>query len=130
MKKYSQSLEIIKKFALIHLSTVLYRLHQYKTMKTLGDEINTNPSVLSAIKNGTVKGISLGRVLYIYKQLDVEYALTECYRAGRNYYSFESEGNLQHGNDERGISRKGYCGTTHQFIGRPVIKASTEHQKH
>lgn len=88
----TKSVESVKSFALIRLSSVLFKLHQTKTMKEIAHDAKISPSVLSGIKNDTIKSIGLPRVLRIIDNLGIEYTLNISSRSGVKYYSFEMEG--------------------------------------
>ena len=88
----TKSVESVKSFALIRLASVLYGLHKLKTMQEIAMVAKISPSVLSAIKNDTIKSIGLPRVLRIIDNLNIEYTLNISNRLGVKYYSFEMEG--------------------------------------
>lgn len=92
MTTKSKSLDQIKKFALIRLSTIIYALHKEETLASISKRIRVNASALSSIKNDKGGKISLNLVLLILQRLDVEYTFTESYRFGCVHYSFEQGG--------------------------------------
>ncbi|ASU03490.1 helix turn helix XRE family domain protein [Erwinia phage vB_EamM_RisingSun] len=92
MSRKLKSVESVTRFALTRLSSMLYRLHKEKTMKEIAERAGVSASVLSSIKNDTIKSIALPRVLRIIENLNVEYTMNISNRAGIKYYSFEMEG--------------------------------------
>lgn len=88
----TKSIEHVKSFALIRLSAALYRMHKDKTMIEIAEQAGINASVLSSIKNDSIKSITLARVLRIIDNLNIEYTLNISNRSGVKHYAFEMEG--------------------------------------
>lgn len=86
--KKEGSMNQVRIFALVQLSSWIYRQHKEKTMKSIAEDAKCSAGVLSGIKNGTVKSISLARVLDIMDNLNVDYVFQVQRRKGITHYSF------------------------------------------
>ena len=96
-----KSISAVTSYALTHLSSILYRLHKDTTMKELAVVAKVDASTLSCIKNGSIKSISLARLIRIIENLEIEYTMSTSLRAGVKYYSLEMEGRGIFGRSDR-----------------------------
>ena len=96
-----KSIESVRRYALIRLSSVIYMLHKEHTLVRLAGVIGVTASSLSSIKNGKAKSISLAQIYKIYEGLGIEYTTTVSYRSGTTYYSFEALGYGYFGRDDK-----------------------------
>lgn len=98
-----KSLESVKSFVITRLGHAIYMLHKDATMIELAKQCNISATILSGIKNGSIKSISLQRLLVIARKLNVEYTMSVSHRAGVEYYSFEMQGTGHFGRSDRAL---------------------------
>ena len=103
MKTRLKSIESVKRYALVRLSSVIYMLHKEHTLVKLAGVVGVSAAVLSSIKNNKVKSISLAQVYKIYEGFGIEYTTTVSYRKGVTYYSFETMGYGHFGRTDKPI---------------------------
>lgn len=84
----SGSLNQIRIFVLCQLSSYLYNKNQQMTLKSLAQFAKVSPSILSGIKNGSIKSISLNKLLEIMDNLDLDYSLMVQRSGGETQYHF------------------------------------------
>lgn len=89
--KKDGSLNQIRIFALVQLSSWIYRHHKVKSIKAMAEMAKVNPSTLSSIKNGSVKSISLNRIFAIMDNLNINYTFQMVRRKGITSYSFQMD---------------------------------------
>lgn len=89
--KKEGSMNQVRIFALVQLSSWIYRQHKEKTLKSIAIDAKCSPGILSGIKNGTVKSISLARILDIMDNLNVNYVFQVQRRKGITHYSFSMD---------------------------------------
>lgn len=82
------SLNQIRIFALCQLSSYLYGKNQQMTLKSLAEFAKVSPSTLSGIKNGSIKSISLNKLMEIMDNLDLDYSLMVQRSGGITQYHF------------------------------------------
>lgn len=78
----------VRIFALAQLSSVIYRMHQHKTLRSIAADAKVNAGTLGQIKNGTIRSISLNRIMDIMDNLNVNYVMQIQRRKGTTHYSF------------------------------------------
>lgn len=96
-----KSLESVKSFVIVRLGHAIYKMHKDTTLVELAKQCKVSAGVLSGIKNGSIKSISLQRLLVIARKLNVEYTMSVSYRSGVEYYSFEMQGFGHFGRSDR-----------------------------
>ncbi|QCW23262.1 HTH DNA binding protein [Vibrio phage USC-1] len=89
--KKDGSLNQIRIFALVQLSSWVYRNHKVKSIKAMAEMAKVNPSTLSSIKNGSVRSISLNRIFAIMDNLNINYTFQMVRRRGITSYSFQMD---------------------------------------
>ncbi|UVD32102.1 hypothetical protein [Vibrio phage phiKT1028] len=89
--KKEGTLNQVRIFALVQLSSWIYRHHKVKSIKAMAEDAKVNPSTLSSIKNGSIKSISLNRILHIMDELNIDYTVQIVRRRGVTHHSFQMD---------------------------------------
>ncbi|UPT53870.1 hypothetical protein [Vibrio phage phiKT1019] len=89
--KKEGTLNQVRIYALVQLSSWLYRHHKQKSIKAMALDAKVSPTTLSGIKNGSIKSISLNRILTIMDNLNINYAVQIVRRKGITHYSFQMD---------------------------------------
>lgn len=75
MRRTHQSTAKVKAFLLARLSVIIFSLNGEMTQKEIAAQADCDPSLISLIKNGACKSISIDRLLFLMNNLHIDYSI-------------------------------------------------------